>query len=159
MDYSCARFRPKSVPDEWGQRFHQNATLLLAGVPSEIYYAVTFNRWIVSGNTRSVCFDFCVGSFRVNFNHQQMLHGTYGGEEGIPAIPGDCLVCGYYNIPVCQAIWIQLTLFLAPIIPTVFPVSKLCLVSPVTQGRPTDMIIKTITYYSHLNELPIFTPG
>ena len=91
----------QSEPDEWGQRFYQNATLLPARVPPEIYYVVTFNRWIVSGNTKSMCFDFRVGSYRVNFNHQQILHGTYGGEEGIPAVPGDCLAYGFYNIPVC----------------------------------------------------------
>ena len=91
----------QSEPDEWGQRFYQNATFFPARVSSEVHYAVTFNRWIVSGNTRSVCFEFRVGSFRVNFNSQQILHGTYGREEGIPAASTDSVAYGYYNIPVC----------------------------------------------------------
>ena len=91
----------QSEPDEWGQRFYQNATFFPARVSPELQYTVTFNRWIVSGNTRSLCFETPVGSFRVEFSDQQILHGTYGGEEGIPVTATDTLAYGYYNIPVC----------------------------------------------------------
>ena len=91
----------QSEPDEWGQRFYQNATMWPARVSPEVKYTVTFNRWIVSGNTRSMCFDFRVGSFRVDFSSQQILHGTYGGEEGIPVASTDTVFYGFYNIPVC----------------------------------------------------------
>ena len=91
----------QSEPDEWGRRFYQNATFLPARVSPEIHYAVTFNRWIVSGNTRSVCFENRVGSFRVDFSGEQILHGTYGGEGGLPVAPRDTLNYGFYNIPVC----------------------------------------------------------
>ena len=91
----------RSEPDEWGQRFYQNATFFPARLSPEVQYTVTFNRWIVSGNTRSVCFETSIGGFRVEFSAQQILHGTYGGEEGIPVTATDALAYGYYNIPVC----------------------------------------------------------
>ena len=91
----------QSEPDEWGQRFYQNATFFPARLSPEVQYAVTFNRWIVSGNTKSVCFETSIGSFRVEFSDEQILHGTYGGEEGIPVTSTDALAFGYYYIPVC----------------------------------------------------------
>ena len=91
----------QSEPNDLGQRFYQNATFFPARLSPEVQYAITFNRWIVSGNTRSVCFETHVGSYRVEFSDQQILHGTYGGEKGIPVELTDALAYGYYNIPVC----------------------------------------------------------
>ena len=91
----------QSEPDERGERIYQNAIFYPARVSPEVHYAVTFNRWIVSGNTRSMCFENRVGSFRVDFSGEQLLHGTYGGEKGIPVTPPDCLLYGFYNIAVC----------------------------------------------------------
>ena len=51
----------------------------------------------MSGNTRSVCFESRAGSYRVEFSDQQILHGTYGGEEGIPVASPDALVYGFFN--------------------------------------------------------------
>ena len=91
----------QSKPDEHGQRFYQNATFLPTRFTPEVQYVATFNRWIVSGNTRSVCFENRAGSFSVRFSDQQILHGTYGGEEGIPVASTDSVVYGFFNIPVC----------------------------------------------------------
>ena len=91
----------QSEPDELGRRFYQNATFYPARVSPEDQLVITFNRWIVSGNTKSVCIGAQVGSLKVEFSDQQILHGTYGGEEGIPVKPGDALIYGWYNIPVC----------------------------------------------------------
>ena len=91
----------QSEPDEWGQRFYQNATFYPARMSPEVQYVITFNHWIVSGNTRSVCFESTIGNFRVTFRDQQILHGTYGGEKGIPVATTDALGYGYYNFPVC----------------------------------------------------------
>ena len=90
----------QSEPDEWGQRFYQNGTFFPARFTPEIQYVITFNRWIVSGNTRSVCFETHIGSFRVDFSGEQILYGTYGGEKGIPVVPGDAVLYGFYNIQV-----------------------------------------------------------
>lgn len=38
------------------------------------------------------------GAFEVTFNSTIMLHGVYGGEDGIPVNEGDFLGCGYYII-------------------------------------------------------------
>ena len=32
---------------------------------------------------------------------EQILHGTYGGVDGIPVTPTDSLIYAIYNIPVC----------------------------------------------------------
>ena len=91
----------QSEPDEHGQRFYQNATFFPARFSPEVRYVVTFNRWIVSGNTRSVCFENHSGSFTVRFSDQQILHGTYGGEEGIPVASTTTVAYGYMSIPIC----------------------------------------------------------
>ena len=91
----------QSEPNELGQRFFQNATFFPFRGSPEIEYSVTFNRWIVSGNTRSVCFEIRDGGIMVPFIGEQILHGTYGGEEGIPVRARDALIYGFYNILVC----------------------------------------------------------
>ena len=104
MQFYKARFGldfAQSEPDEWGQRFYQNATFFPAKVSPEVQYTATFNRWIVSGSTKSMCFDNLMGTFRVVFTGDQILHGTYGGEVGIPVVPTDTVSYGFYHIPVC----------------------------------------------------------
>ena len=91
----------QSEPNELGQRFFQNATFFPFRGSPEVQYTVTFNRWIVSGNTRSVCFENREGGIMVQFSGEQILRGTYGGEEGIPVTAGDAVIYGFYNIPVC----------------------------------------------------------
>ena len=91
----------QSEPDELGRRFYQNATFFPGRFSPEVQYGVTFNRWIVSGNTRSVCFDNHSGTFKVDLRGQQILHGTYGGEEGLPVTPPDSMAYGFFKIPVC----------------------------------------------------------
>ena len=91
----------QSEPNELGQRFFENATLQPYRLPPEIQQTVTFNRWIVSGNIRSVCFENHYGGFNVQFRDQQLLHGTYGGEQGTPVALSDNVLYGFYNIPVC----------------------------------------------------------
>ena len=68
----------QSEPDELGRRFYQNATFYPARVSPEDQFVITFNRWIVSGNTKSVCIEAQVGSLKVEFSDLQILHGTYG---------------------------------------------------------------------------------
>ena len=79
------------------RRVFQNATFdpFFAGV----VFTASINNWLVTGNTRSSkCFDTREGGFVVNFISKQVLHGTYGGTEGIMVGPGNNLVWGYYSI-------------------------------------------------------------
>ena len=70
----------QSEPNQQGQRFFQNASFAASKSP---FTATTkANRWLVTGNTRSRCFDVCLGWFEVSLLGQQVLHGTYGGTEG-----------------------------------------------------------------------------
>ena len=52
----------------------------------------------MSGNRRSQCFPKSVGFFAINFNATTMLHGVYGGEEGIPFSAGDTVIYGHMAI-------------------------------------------------------------
>ena len=88
-----------SEPDEMGRRFYQNATFFPYQLPMN--HVVTFNRWIVNGNTRTLCFPNIDGGFQVIFNEPQLLRGTYGGTEGRPVNVDDSLLWGFYSIPVC----------------------------------------------------------
>ena len=91
----------QSQPDEQGRRFYRNAILSAARLSPDVQYTATFNHWIMSGSTKSRCFETRLGSWRVDFSGEQILHGTYGGEEGIPVVAKDILNYGFYNIPVC----------------------------------------------------------
>ena len=76
-------------PDEFGQRVLGNATFFFTLVIGN--FTAVSNRWLVSGNTNSKCFNFTGGGFEVNFNGDMMLHGIYGGEEGLPVQEGDTM--------------------------------------------------------------------
>ena len=56
------------------------------------------NRWIVTGNRRSRCFQLRSGQLRVDLNDTTMLHGLYGGVDGRQVNAGDRLVYGYHAI-------------------------------------------------------------
>ena len=83
------------------RRVFRNATFdpFFAGV----VFTASINNWLITGNTRSSrCFDTREGGFVVNFISEQVLHGTYGGIEGIMVGPGNNLVWAYYSINACE---------------------------------------------------------
>ena len=85
-------------PNELGVHFFQNATFQsfrAAGGPT-----ATFNRWLLTGNTRSKCFTTAIGGYRVDFTGEQTLRGTYGGEEGIQVTSNRVLLYDYVSISV-----------------------------------------------------------
>ena len=93
----------QSEPNELGQRFYQNAVLAPFKISPETQTTVTYNRWIISGNTGNLCFEQRDGGLGVTIIDDQLLHGSYGGEDGIPITPGGgvSLLYGFYNFPVC----------------------------------------------------------
>ena len=95
-------------PNELGQRFFENATLQPVRRTSPIN--AIFNRWILTGNTRSKCFPSFIGGFLVTFSGEQLLKGTYGGNEGIDIPSGRILAYEYISIsvsPPCEPVVIQ----------------------------------------------------
>ena len=65
------------------------------------------NHWFLRGNTRSQCFPFSVGGFRVIFSGEQILRGTYGGVEGIYVSTDRVLEYEYVSIsvsPPCEPV-------------------------------------------------------
>ena len=87
-----------SPPNEQGLRFFQNATFQPTRQPSGI--VATFNRWPVTGNTRSRCFTAALGGYFVSFSGEQTLRGTYGGEEGVKVTNNRALQYGYISISI-----------------------------------------------------------
>ena len=90
----------QSQPNAQGERFYQNATFFPARLPLTV--TVSSNRWILTGDTRSRCVDFLEGGYWVYFTAgPQMLHGTYGGEQGsLITAPGEVRY-GFYHINAC----------------------------------------------------------
>ena len=88
----------RSEPNELGIRFFQNATIQPNRQPRGIF--VTFNRWLLTGNTRSRCFIANIGGYLVNFIGEQTLRGTYGGEEGIQVTSSRVLSYDYLSISI-----------------------------------------------------------
>ena len=83
-------------PNDANQRFLENATYS----PIKLPYNSTAiaNRWLVTGNRISKCFEVAAGQFQVTFNGTRMLHGLYGGMDGRQVNAGDGLAYGYLAI-------------------------------------------------------------
>ena len=92
LDYS-------SEPDEFGVRRFQNTTFSPINFP--VTFTATVNSWLRSGQTRSACYPVRTGGYIIRFTSDQILHGTYGGEQGILASSRDGLGYGYFVIDAC----------------------------------------------------------
>ena len=99
LDFSNAE------PNERGQRFVGNASFEFNSVG--VNFTAVANNWLVSGNTRSRCFNIGGAGFEAAFNATVMLHGVYGGEQGKPAFDGDTVTYGYFDASSHQPILIQ----------------------------------------------------
>ena len=88
----------QSEPNELGIRSFQNAVFQPSRQPSGTF--ATFNRWLLTGNTRSRCFIVSIGGYYVNFIGEQTLRGTYGGEEGIQVTSGRVVSYDYLSISI-----------------------------------------------------------
>ena len=85
-------------PNEANERFLPTATFSPNMNAANFTHTVVTNQWIANGNRRSRCFPMTIGFFVVNFNATTMLHGVYGGEEGIPVTASDALSYGHMAI-------------------------------------------------------------
>ena len=88
----------QSEPNELGIRSFENAIFQPSRQPSGIF--ATFNRWLLTGNTRSRRFIVSIGGYYVNFIGEQTLRGTYGGEEGIQVTSGRVVSYDYLSISI-----------------------------------------------------------
>ena len=91
-----------SPPNEQNLYLFENATMHLYRFNKDVPYQVIFNNWIQTGNTRTTCRDIRSGGYLVNFTGDQLLRGSYGGDEGIPAGVGTTIQYGYDVIHVCD---------------------------------------------------------
>ena len=88
----------QSEPNNLGIRFFQNATFQPTRRPNGTF--ATFNRWLLTGNTRTRCFVVAIGGYLVAFIGEQTLRGTYGGEEGIQVTSGRVLSYDHLSISI-----------------------------------------------------------
>ena len=80
-------------PNDEQQRFLGNARFRSTRGPYN--FTIIDNHWLVSGNPRSRCFNVAFGGFGVNFSGEMVLHGIYGGEEGL-RVSADAFVVYQY---------------------------------------------------------------
>ena len=90
LDFSNAE------PNQLGQRVVGNASFEFSS--ERVNFTAVANNWLVSGSTKSRCFNIGAAGFEVVFNDNMMLHGVYGGEEGRPVFDGDTVTYGYFII-------------------------------------------------------------
>ena len=91
-----------SQPNEQHEYFFENAKMNLFRFSGDIHYLLALSNWIQTGNTRFTCREIYDGGFLVTFTGDQLLHGSYGGDDGIPAGVGDSLDYGFTKIDVCD---------------------------------------------------------
>ena len=91
----------ESQPNEQNEYVLENAKMHLFRLHENVHYRVVFNNWIQTGNTRTTCPNAQIGGYRVTFTKDQIVHGTYGGVDGVPVKEGDFMVYGYHILYVC----------------------------------------------------------
>ena len=92
-----------SSPNENNEYFFENAKLRFARFPSaDGIYNVIMNNWVKTGSTHLTCQNIHDGLFEVTFSGDQLLHGSYGGIEGLSADISTYMVYGFSIIDVCD---------------------------------------------------------
>ena len=85
----------QSLPNQFNVHVFENAVLSPARFAEEVRYQLAYNNWIQTGNTRTTCRDIFAGGFLVAFTGEQVLHGSYGGADGIPVGGFNSLIYGF----------------------------------------------------------------
>lgn len=90
-----------SLPNEKNEYVYENATLRVFRF-ADIGYLAIANSWIQTGSSNSKCYQIHDGGFTVSFSGEQLLHGEYGGTDGILVRETEFVNYGFYVIGVCQ---------------------------------------------------------
>ena len=80
----------------------ENATVVPFKLAKNIDIIVNLNNWIQTGSTGSTCYRIYDGGFSVVFSGTQLLHGSYGGVDGVLVGETQSLTYGYRIIDVCK---------------------------------------------------------
>ena len=91
-----------ATPNEENEYVLENARLSLFRVPEDFHYSVISSNWIKTGSTRFSCNRIFFGGYHVVFSGDQLLHGSYGGVDGLPAGEENTMQYGYMNIDICD---------------------------------------------------------
>ena len=86
--------------------FFENATMNRYRVANHIRPSIVLSNWIQTGSTHLTCRRVTIGEFSVRFSGDQLLHGSYGGADGIPVAStvesGSVVAYGFIKIDVCD---------------------------------------------------------
>ena len=78
-----------------------DVTLLEFEMNPALHYSITLNEWAVNGVRESYCIHTRGGGFMALFGSDALLHGTYGGDKGVPIRANERIIYGFYNVPIC----------------------------------------------------------
>lgn len=92
----------RSPPNDQGQLFFENALMFPYRFRENPHFTLVFNNWIQTGNTHHSCEEVLEGGYLVIFTGEQLLHGTYGGEEGIKIDPQGSFLYAFNVISICD---------------------------------------------------------
>ena len=96
LDFSLS---PPNVQNEYS---FENARMGVFQFGEDIYHPVLLNNWVKTGNTHTTCQEIHSGGFNVMFSGNQLLHGSYGGTDGIAVGVGNSLNYGYARLDACD---------------------------------------------------------
>ena len=91
-----------SPPNAQNEYFFENAKMSVFQFHEDIQSPVVLNNWVQTGNTRTTCREIHNGGFTVRFSGNQLLHGSYGGIQGIAVGVEDSLDYGYARLDACD---------------------------------------------------------
>ena len=86
---------------EENEYFFESAKLSLFRFHEDVHFQLVVNNWIHTGNTVFTCCDVQDGGFLVTFSGDQLLHGSYGGDDGQPVGVGNFMIYGFSRFDVC----------------------------------------------------------
>ena len=95
LDFSQSSVTPQ------GFRIFENATMFPVRIP--VTPVATYNRWVINGREgRTRCFNMREGGYQVTLTGNQVVHGTYGGEEGQVLTPAEELGYRVFSTNFCK---------------------------------------------------------
>lgn len=97
LDFTQSPVSPQGI------RVFENAILQPEMVPPIVTPITTNNRWVLNGVLGSNrCFQMREGGLTVFMTGDQMVYGTYGGEEGRRLVAGDNVNFAFFRLDSCE---------------------------------------------------------
>ena len=89
----------ESQPNEQNEYVLENSRMNLYRLHENVQFRLALNNWIRTGSTRTTCSNLQTGGY---LTKDHIVHGSYGGVDGIPVNEGDFMIYGYHIFDVCS---------------------------------------------------------